>query len=101
MELSKNEPPNPQYPVLLRTLTDPDITTSLFMVDSLISLLTLTLLEIVLGIDNVIFVSILIGRLEPSRQLDGRRIRSIGNWKEQRKTGRPEPVAAGLLSEPS
>src|SRR6266496_3248209 len=35
----------------------------LFTVDSLISLVTLTVLEIVLGIDNVIFVSILIGML--------------------------------------
>jgi predicted tellurium resistance membrane protein TerC len=47
---------------------------SLFTFDSLISLLTLTVLEIVLGIDNVIFVSILIGRLQPSRQLKARRI---------------------------
>lgn len=47
--------------------------TSLFTVDSLISLFTLTILEIVLGIDNVIFVSILIGRLEPARQLTARR----------------------------
>ena len=47
--------------------------TSLFSIDSLISLSTLTILEIVLGIDNVIFVSILIGRLEPSRQLIARR----------------------------
>lgn len=47
--------------------------TSLFSVDSLVSLLTLTLLEIVLGIDNVIFVSILIGRLDRSRQLEARR----------------------------
>ncbi|HMH23776.1 MAG TPA: TerC family protein [Puia sp.] len=47
---------------------------SLFTLDSLISLLTLTILEIVLGIDNVIFVSILIGRLEPLRQLSARRI---------------------------
>ena len=46
---------------------------SLLTVDSLISLLTLTILEIVLGIDNVIFVSILIGRLERPRQLDARR----------------------------
>ncbi len=46
---------------------------SLFSVDSLISLVTLTLLEIVLGIDNVIFVSILIGRLPAGRQLDARR----------------------------
>lgn len=47
---------------------------SLLTFDSLISLLTLTVLEIVLGIDNVIFVSILIGRLQPSRQLQARRI---------------------------
>lgn len=40
----------------------------LFTVDSLISLITLTVLEIVLGIDNVIFVSILIGRLEEAKQ---------------------------------
>lgn len=46
----------------------------LFSFDSLISLLTLTLLEIVLGIDNVIFVSILIGRLPASRHLAARRI---------------------------
>ncbi|HXO75193.1 MAG TPA: hypothetical protein VN824_08170, partial [Puia sp.] len=48
--------------------------TSLFSIASLISLLTLTLLEIVLGIDNVIFVSILIGRLQPPEQLRARRI---------------------------
>lgn len=47
--------------------------TSLFSVASLISLATLTLLEIVLGIDNVIFVSILIGRLQPVQQLQARR----------------------------
>ncbi len=47
--------------------------TDLFTIDSLISLFTLTILEIVLGIDNVIFVSILIGRLERSRQLTARR----------------------------
>ncbi len=46
----------------------------LFSIDSLISLLTLSLLEIVLGIDNVIFVSILIGRLESVKQLSARRI---------------------------
>src|SRR5882762_8654438 len=46
----------------------------LFSIDSLISLLTLSVLEIVLGIDNVIFVSILIGRLERDQQLKARRI---------------------------
>lgn len=46
----------------------------LLTLDALISLLTLTTLEIVLGIDNVIFVSILIGRLEKSQRLRARRI---------------------------
>ena len=46
----------------------------LFSFDSLVSLLTLIVLEIVLGIDNVIFVSILIGRLPAARQLDARRV---------------------------
>ena len=47
---------------------------SLLTVDSLISLLTLTLLEIVLGIDNVIFVSILMTDLNKDQQLKARRI---------------------------
>ena len=47
----------------------------LFTADALVSLLTLTILEIVLGIDNVIFVSILIGRLQNTKQkLGARRI---------------------------
>lgn len=47
---------------------------SLFTVENLISLLTLTLLEVVLGIDNVIFVSIVMGRLDKAGQLRARRI---------------------------
>ncbi len=47
---------------------------SLFTIGNLVSLITLTLLEIVLSIDNVIFVSILIGRLSKRRQLKARRI---------------------------
>ena len=46
----------------------------LFTIDSLISLLTLATLEIVLGIDNVIFVSIIMGRLDKSKHLKARRI---------------------------
>jgi len=46
----------------------------LFTVDALISLLTLTILEIVLGIDNVIFVSILMGPLDEKHKLLARRI---------------------------
>ncbi len=47
---------------------------ALFTIDSLISLITLTLLEIVLGIDNVIFVSILIARIPVNRRQEARRI---------------------------
>ncbi|MCU0380490.1 MAG: TerC family protein [Chitinophagaceae bacterium] len=46
----------------------------LFTIDALISLITLASLEIVLGIDNVIFVSILMGRLPDSKKLTARRI---------------------------
>lgn len=38
-----------------------------------ISLLTLTLLEIVLGVDNIIFISILAGKLPPDQQARARR----------------------------
>jgi predicted tellurium resistance membrane protein TerC len=38
-----------------------------------ISLLTLTALEIVLGIDNIVFITILAGKLPPEQQLSARR----------------------------
>jgi len=41
--------------------------------DGLLALVTLTFLEIVLGVDNVIFISILSGKLPPSEQLRARR----------------------------
>lgn len=47
---------------------------SLFSVDSLISLLTLTVLEIVLGIDNIVFISILSGKLPVDKQKKARRL---------------------------
>jgi len=47
----------------------------LFQPETYISLLTLTLLEIVLGIDNIIFISIVTGRLPVQKQ---KRIRTIG-----------------------
>jgi predicted tellurium resistance membrane protein TerC len=47
----------------------------LFSVASLISLLTLSVLEIVLGIDNIIFISIVAGKLPRSQQ---GRARTIG-----------------------
>ncbi|WP_295120334.1 TerC family protein [uncultured Chitinophaga sp.] len=46
----------------------------LLTVDSLISLLTLVLMEVVLGIDNVIFVSIVMNRLPEEKRLAARRI---------------------------
>ena len=36
--------------------------------DAWVALLTLTFLEIVLGIDNIIFISIAVGKLEPGHQ---------------------------------
>jgi predicted tellurium resistance membrane protein TerC len=41
---------------------------TLFSIDSLISLLTLSVLEIVLGIDNIVFISILSGKLPQHQQ---------------------------------
>ena len=42
-------------------------------VDGLIALVTLTVLEIVLGIDNVIFISILAGKLPEAQQARARK----------------------------
>jgi predicted tellurium resistance membrane protein TerC len=50
---------------------------SLFTTEGLVSLLTLTFLEIVLGIDNVVFISILSGRL-PLEQQNRARVLGIG-----------------------
>lgn len=44
------------------------------MTESLIALATLTILEIVLGVDNVIFISILSGKLPADQQKRARRI---------------------------
>lgn len=46
----------------------------LLTADALISLLTLTIMEVVLGIDNVIFVSIVMNRLPEEKRLKARRI---------------------------
>ncbi len=45
-----------------------------FTSDNLIALLTLTALEVVLGVDNVIFISILAGKLPPGDQARARRV---------------------------
>lgn len=46
--------------------------------DAWIGLLTLTVLEIVLGIDNVIFITILAGQVEPAHQSRARRLGLLG-----------------------
>src|SRR5207248_9656842 len=51
--------------VIMGWLNDPQIWASL---------LTLTALEIVLGIDNLVFIAILAGRLPPERQNRARRV---------------------------
>ena len=48
----------------------------LFSVQALISMLTLSLLEIVLGIDNIIFIAIIAGKLQNRK--DQRKARAIG-----------------------
>lgn len=46
----------------------------LLTADGVVALLTLTALEIVLGIDNVVFIAILVGKLEAERQAAARRL---------------------------
>ena len=46
----------------------------LFQPETWIALLTLTALEIVLGIDNIIFISILAGKLPEHQQKKGRTV---------------------------
>ena len=46
----------------------------LFTPDALIALLTLTFLEIILGIDNIVFLSIISGKLKEKDQPRARRI---------------------------
>jgi predicted tellurium resistance membrane protein TerC len=51
---------------------------SLFTPEILIALATLTALELVLGIDNIIFISILAGRLPPEQRQKARRLGIAG-----------------------
>ncbi len=52
----------------------PDYLSIFFTTEGLISLLTLALLEIVLGIDNIVFISILCGKLPQEQRAKGRKI---------------------------
>jgi predicted tellurium resistance membrane protein TerC len=54
--------------------TGVEATGSLFSMQGLIALSTLAALEIVLGIDNVIFIAILAGRLPEAQQASARRV---------------------------
>jgi predicted tellurium resistance membrane protein TerC len=45
-----------------------------FTTDGILALITLTFLEVVLGVDNVIFISILSGKLPPAEQSRSRRV---------------------------
>lgn len=49
--------------------------TEILTAENLLALLTLTALEIVLGIDNIVFIAIVVGKLPPAERP---RIRSIG-----------------------
>jgi len=56
---------------------DPSVN-ELFSIDSLIALATLTSLEIVLGIDNIVFISILSGKLPAAQRARARRLGMLG-----------------------
>lgn len=49
--------------------------TDLFSTENLIALLTLTSLEVVLGIDNIVFIAILTGKVDPQKRA---MVRTIG-----------------------
>lgn len=51
-----------------------DAVLSIFTPEHFVALLTLTLLEIVLGVDNVVFIAVLSARLPPERQRLARRV---------------------------
>jgi len=53
-------------------LFDPANWNAIFTIDGLVVLLTLSLLEIVLGVDNIIFISIVCGRLPKEQERKGR-----------------------------
>jgi predicted tellurium resistance membrane protein TerC len=46
----------------------------LLTTDALVALVTLSAMEIVLGIDNVVFIAILTGKLPAARQANARRV---------------------------
>ncbi|MFM1824144.1 MAG: hypothetical protein RI967_2410, partial [Planctomycetota bacterium] len=51
---------------------------AIFSPENLLAFLTLTALEIVLGVDNVVFIAVLSSRLPPEKQHLARRVGLIG-----------------------
>jgi predicted tellurium resistance membrane protein TerC len=51
---------------------------AIFTSEGLLALATLTFLEVILGVDNVIFISILSGKLPAGQQLNARRLGLLG-----------------------
>ena len=66
---------NPLNPLNLLNLLNP---LNLLMLQLLTALVTLTVLEIVLGVDNIIFISILSGRLPAATRRRARRVGLLG-----------------------
>lgn len=60
--------------MILSSLTLSSAEPALMSVESLVSLLTLTAMEIVLGIDNIVFISILTGKLPEEQRAKARRL---------------------------
>lgn len=57
-----------------------DLISLLTTPENLASLVTLTVLEIVLGVDNIIFLAILAARLPKDKQKLGRRLGLLAAW---------------------
>ncbi|MBI3269952.1 MAG: TerC family protein [Planctomycetes bacterium] len=56
----------------------PEFLAPFFTTEGLVALLTLSVLEIVLGIDNIIFITILVGKLPQNEQPRARRLGLLG-----------------------
>ncbi|HHO53079.1 MAG TPA: TerC family protein, partial [Deltaproteobacteria bacterium] len=67
--LSSRSPVTHWLPPMIELLTSPE---------AWVSLAVLTLMEVVLGIDNIVFITILCGRLPRAQQLTGRRLGLAG-----------------------
>ena len=64
--------PPPAAPRLRHRLTRPPSSRNTAMLESLTSLFTLTVLEVVLSIDNLVVIAVLVGKLPKDQQADAR-----------------------------